>query len=91
MAKEPRPIRRNGAPRRHHGTSRDYLLDRLRRAGRSDLVAAVEQGLVSAYAVAVEMGWMRRPVPFGTGSTNQAKRRRYQLDAVMRGAWEEEP
>jgi len=86
-ADEPRSTRRNGAPRRQHGTSRDYLLDRLRRAGRSDLVEAVEAGLVSAYAVAVEMGWMRRPAALGTGSM----RRQFRLDALLRNeAWEGE-
>ena len=90
-ADEPRPNRRNGAPRRLHGTSRDYLLDRLRRAGRPDLVEAVEAGLVSAFAVAVEMGWMRRPAPLGTGSTNQAKRRQYWLNAVLSEARDGDP
>jgi hypothetical protein len=86
------PTRRNPVPKRGlAGTSREYILDRLSRAGRPDLVEAVEAGLVSAYAVAVEMGWMRRPTPIGTGSTNQSKRRRFQLDALMSEAWEEEP
>jgi hypothetical protein len=78
------PTRRNRVPKRGlHGTSREYLLDRLRRAGRPDLVEAVEAGLVSAFAVAVEMGWMRRPAPLGTGSTNQAKRREFRLAALI--------
>jgi hypothetical protein len=89
-AGEPRPTPAQGRPRRLQGTSREYLLDRLVRAGRPDLVEAVEAGFVSAYAVAVEMGWMKRPVPLGTGSQNQAKRRRFQLDALMGEAWEEE-
>src|SRR5262245_34495361 len=42
------------------GTSRSYLLRRLRRAGRPDLVAAIEDGRVSAYAVAVALGWQTR-------------------------------
>ena len=82
-AAELRPTPAQRRPRRLQGTSREYLLDRLRRVGPPDLVEAVEAGHVSAYAVACEMGWMRRPAPIGTGSTNQAKRRRFQLDALM--------
>jgi hypothetical protein len=91
-AGEPRPTRRNGAPSaRLQGTSREYILDRLTRAGRPDLVEAVEAGVVSAFAVAVELGWLKRLNLTGTGSTNQAKRRRFQLDALMSEAWEDEP
>jgi hypothetical protein len=61
------------------GTSRSYLLRRLRRAGRPDLVAAIEDGRVSAYAVAVALGWQTRQNVRGTGSTNEAKRRAVRL------------
>jgi hypothetical protein len=69
---------------RQNGTSRAYLIERLRREGRADLVAAVESGQVSAYAVAVDLGWVARHPTFGTGSTNQAKRREHQLNNVLR-------
>jgi hypothetical protein len=67
---------------RQHGTSRTYLLARLQREGRADLVAAVESGRVSAYAVAIELGWFTRRATLGTGSTNRAKRRRHALRRV---------
>ena len=69
---------------RQDGTSRAYLIERLRREGRADLVAAVESGQVSAYAVAVDLGWVTRHPTLGTGSTNQAKRREHQLNNVLR-------
>src|SRR5262245_25234972 len=56
---------------RLRGTSRAYLIDRLRREGHDDLVAAIEAGVVSAFAVAVELGWLRRENLTGTGATNQ--------------------
>lgn len=64
------------------GTSRAYIIRRLALAGRNDLVEAIEAGEVSAFAVAVELGWHRRPPILGTGSTNQARRRQYRLDAL---------
>jgi len=83
-ADEPRPTRRDRAPTaRLYGTSRAYLLDRLMRAGRPDLVEAIEAGVVSAFAVCVELGWIKRPNLTGTGSTNEAKRRNFQLGRLM--------
>jgi len=75
-----REARRNPVPKTGlAGTSRAYLLDRLLRAGRPDLVEAIEAGHVSAFAVAVELGWMKRRNLTGTGSTNQRKRREWKL------------
>ena len=74
------PTRRNPVPKTGlAGTSRAYIIDRLLRAGRPDLVAAIEAGEVSAFAVAVELGWMKRRNLTGTGSTNQRKRREWKL------------
>jgi hypothetical protein len=69
---------------RHYGTSRAYVLDRLRRAGLTDLANAVERGRISAHAAAVQLGWVRRRPTLGTGSGNQARGRRYRLKALMR-------
>jgi len=59
----------------HRGTSRDYLIRRLREIGRNDMVRAIEGGLLSAYACAVEAGLRKRRPIAGTGSPNAAKRR----------------
>jgi hypothetical protein len=64
------------------GTSRRYLIRRLRREGRPDLAEAVERGLISAYAVAVALGWQARQNVRGTGSTNRAKRRAFRLQEL---------
>ena len=61
------------------GNRRDYLLSRLRREGLDDLVAAVEDGVITPFEVAVALGWRRRPEPLGTGSENQARRRAFRL------------
>jgi hypothetical protein len=66
----------------HQGNSRDYLLRRLRLAGRADLVDAVEAGKVSAYSVAVALGWQKRRPTLGTGSPNASKRRFHRLRAL---------
>jgi hypothetical protein len=69
-----------------NGTSRVYLLNRLRREGHTDLADAVEAGKISAYAIAVELGWVTRHPIVGTGSSNQAKRRQHRIRAVLREA-----
>jgi hypothetical protein len=62
-----------------YGTSRAYILARLRREGMTDLADAVKRRQVSAYAVACELGWQRRRKPLGTGSRNARRRREFQL------------
>jgi hypothetical protein len=64
------------------GNSRDYLLRRLRLCGREDLVRAIEAGEVSAYAIAVSLGWQKRRPTLGTGSPNASKRRFHRLRAL---------
>jgi len=60
------------------GTSRDYIIGRLRREKLDHLADAVERGEVSAYAIACELGWQKRKI-LGTGSENEAKRRAWAL------------
>jgi hypothetical protein len=90
MAEEPQ-LGRHGGKRikgqqavRHHGTNKSYIVSRLKRENLLDLVAAIESGRVSAYAVAIELGWASRRPTLGTGSGNQARRRRHQLATLMR-------
>jgi len=56
------------------GTSREYIIGRLRREGLPHLADAIECGEASAFEIAVEMGWQKRRI-LGTGSENQAKAR----------------
>jgi hypothetical protein len=63
------------------GVRRDYILRRLERDGRHDLAEAIREGRVSAYTIAVELGWTKRAEPV-SGNLNAAKRRRFQLRAV---------
>jgi hypothetical protein len=66
------------------GGRREYVLARLERDGRHDLAAAIRAGRVSAYTVAIELGWIARPARIGTGSDNAQKRRQLQLRALIR-------
>jgi hypothetical protein len=61
------------------GNSREYLLDRLRRDGFDELVAAIEGRELSVYAAAVSAGYRKRPEPTGRGSENAAKRRMWAI------------
>jgi hypothetical protein len=64
-------------------TSRPYIIRRLRDLGLHGLVGAIEQGRVSAHTVAIELGWVR-PRALHGGSPNKAKRRRFQVDQLIR-------
>jgi hypothetical protein len=60
------------------GTSRSYIINRLRREGMADLADAIERGEASSYEIACELGWQKRPKPLG-GSENEARRRMWRL------------
>jgi hypothetical protein len=64
------------------GNSRAHFIRRMRREGLDDLADAVEAGEVSAYAIAVQLGWRKRPEPLGTGSPNATQRRLFRLRRV---------
>ena len=66
------------------GTSREYLLDRLQRAGRFDLLEGVARGRISVLTAAEAAGFVRRRPITGRGSPNAAKRRRFELQALLR-------
>lgn len=68
------------SPREHMGgTSIEYIRSRLEKAGRVDLLGAIERGEISTYAAGEAAGFFKRPPVLGTGSPNEAKRRRHQL------------
>jgi hypothetical protein len=66
---------------RPHGTSKIYILERLRREGRTDFISAIKADKISALAAAVELGWVNRP-PRRGGSHNRAKKREHELRAI---------
>src|SRR5262249_16179153 len=66
------------------GTSREYLLGRLRKEGHFALVAAVERGDLSAFAAAEEVGFVTRRPILGTGSFNAARRRMFAVRNALR-------
>jgi hypothetical protein len=64
-----------------HGTSKAYILGRLRREGRTDFVEAIAAGKITALAAACELGWVTRPSTLSV-LTNQAKQRQRQFRAI---------
>jgi hypothetical protein len=68
------------------GSSRAYLLDRLTRAGRTDLLDGIAQGKISVLLAAESAGFYKRPIPTGRGSPNVTKRKRFALQRLLREA-----
>lgn len=64
------------------GTSREYLVGRLQKAERFDLLQGVVDGLISVHAAAIEAGFLQRRPTLGTGSSNMAKARNWALAKV---------
>jgi hypothetical protein len=61
-----------------HGTSKAYIVERLRRENQTALLAAVESNQITALTAAVSLGWVSRPPLLG-GSAHRAHRRNFRL------------
>jgi len=70
--------RANSTLKRGSG-SVDYILARLEREGLTNLIEAVRMRRVSAFAVACELGWAKRPQTLHGENCNQARLRRYAI------------
>jgi hypothetical protein len=68
---------------RHRGNSRAYILARLQRDNRLDLLRGVLDGTISAFAASVEMSYTRRPPVNGRGSENMARARDWKLYRLL--------
>ena len=66
------------------GTSVEYLTRRLQQAGRTDLLEAIAHRRLSVYAAAEAAGFVTRRPARGIGSPNAAKRRQFQVRAILR-------
>src|SRR5215831_9251375 len=64
-----------------HGTSKAYIVQRLKDQGETALLAAVEAGKITALTAAVELGWVHRPPKRG-GSIQRTKRIAHQVRTV---------
>ena len=68
----------------HRGTSRQYVLQRLRRTeGLGFLADAIEAGRISSHAVCIELGWVGRP-DFTGARDGQAKQRHFLFQRRLR-------
>jgi hypothetical protein len=65
-----------------HGTSKQYLVERLRRENQTALLAAVETGKITALTAAVELGWVKRPPGMGGGNIQRTKRIAHQVRTI---------
>jgi len=66
-----------------YGNSADYICARLERDGHLRLLEGVRNLKISAYEAGVQAGYCRRPVNRGGGSDNQAKRRAWDVRALI--------
>jgi len=64
-----------------HGTSKAYIVQRLKDQGETALLAAVEAGKITALTAAVELGWVLRPPKRG-GSVQRTKRIAHQVRTI---------
>ena len=70
----------------HRGTSKAYIIDRLRREeGLSYLADAIVAERISSHAVCIELGWVGRP-DFTGARDGQAKQRHFLFQKLTREA-----
>jgi hypothetical protein len=69
-----------GNPR---GNSVDYIVARLRREGHDDLVEAIANRKLSAFACACLLGWRQRPLTIHGENCNQARRRAFDVKSLI--------
>ena len=67
----------------HRGTSRAYILERLRREGLAYLADAIESSRISSHAVGLELGWIGRPDLVGV-RPGQEKARHFLFQKLVR-------
>src|SRR5262249_18572070 len=68
---------------RSRGNSREYILARLEREGLTDWIEAILLRKISAFAVAVELGWAKRPQTLSGENCNQARQRAFDIRALI--------
>jgi len=68
----------------HRGTSRNYIVTRLRRTeGLAFLADCIERGEITSHAVGLELGWVSRP-DFTGARDSQAKARHFLFQRLVR-------
>ena len=65
------------------GNRRAYILARLEREGLVHWVEAIRMRRISAFAAAVELGWVKRPRTLSGENCNQARRRAFDIRALI--------
>ena len=72
-----------GSTLKRGSTSVDYILARLEREGLTDWIDAIRARRVSAFAAACELGWAKRPQTLSGENCNQARRRAFDIRALI--------
>jgi hypothetical protein len=65
------------------GNSRAYIVARLLRDGRDDLVRAIEDRRISAFAASVVAGYAKRPRSLANGDHNKSRRLAVDIKALI--------
>lgn len=65
------------------GNRRAYILARLEREGLTDWIQAIRTRRISAFAVACQLGWARRPPTLSQGNCDQSRKRRFDIAALI--------
>jgi hypothetical protein len=65
------------------GNSVDYVIRRLQREGHDDLIEAIANRKISAFACACLLGWRQRPATVHGENHNKARRRRFDARALI--------
>jgi hypothetical protein len=66
---------------RPHGTSKAYIVDRLKRENQTAFLSAIERGELTPFAVACALGWVQRQ-PTLVPITPQARERQHRLRTI---------
>jgi hypothetical protein len=69
----------------YRGTSKAYIVGRLRRENLGFLADAIERGEITSHAVGLELGWIDRPGFLGVRD-GQSKQRHFLFQRLMREA-----
>ena len=67
----------------NRGNSVDYIIARLEREGLVHWIEAIRMRRISAFAAAVELGWVKRPRTLSGENCNQARRRAFDIRALI--------
>jgi hypothetical protein len=73
------------------GNSREYIIARLARDNRTDLIEAIMDRRISAFAASVVAGYAKRPRSLSDGDHNKSRRLAHEVEQVENEAKKKQP